>query len=105
MMHRVPAADLKDKIVLVGMTAHGLGDRVTTPAGGDFPGVEVQANAIDNLLNGDVVRRSMVTEGESRLAAVVMGLAISLAVGWLGASAAGAATIVLVTSFLLYAQY
>jgi adenylate cyclase len=105
MMHRVPAADLKGKVVLVGMTAHGLGDRVTTPAGGDFPGVEVQANAIDNLLNGDVVRRSMVTEGESRLAAVVMGLAISLAVGWLGASAAGAATIVLVTSFLLYAQY
>jgi adenylate cyclase len=104
-MHRVPEADLKGRIALVGMTAHGLGDRVTTPAGGDFPGVEVQANAIDNLLNGDVVRRSMVTEGESRLAAVLIGLAISLAVGWLGARAAGATAIVLMAGFLLYAQH
>jgi adenylate cyclase len=104
-MHRVPDADLKGRIVLVGMTAHGLGDRVTTPVGGDFPGVEVQANAIDNLLNGDVVRRSIVTEGESRLAALLMGLAISLAVAWLGALGAGAAATLLITSFFLYAQY
>jgi len=105
MTHRVPDADLKGRIVLVGMTAHGLGDRVTTPAGGDFPGVEVQASAIDNLLKGDVVRRTLVTEGESPLAALILGVAISFAVGWLGAFAAGAATIVLVTSFLSYAQY
>jgi adenylate cyclase len=104
-MHRVPDADLKGRIVLVGMTAHGLGDRVTTPAGGDFPGVEVQANAIDNLLAGDVVRRSMITEGESRLAALFLGLAISLAVAWLGALRAGAAATLLVTGFFLYARY
>ena len=105
MAHRVLDADLKGKIVLVGMTAPGLGDRVTTPIGADFPGVEVQADAIDNLLNGDVVHRSLVAEGESRLAALLMGLAISLAVGWLGAAGAGAATIVLVSSFIFYAHY
>ena len=33
MTHRVPDADLKGRIVLLGMTAHGLGDRVTTPTG------------------------------------------------------------------------
>jgi len=102
---RVPEAALKGKIVLLGMTAKGLGDRVTTPAGGDFPGVEVQANAIDNVLSGRVVRRSIVTEGESRLAALLIGLAVSVAVGWLGALWAGATAIGLVTAFFLYAQY
>jgi len=43
----------------LGLTTHGLGDRVTTPAGADFPGVEVQANAIDNILHGDLPRRSL----------------------------------------------
>jgi len=105
MMHHVPDALLKGKIILVGMTAHGLGDRVVTPAGGDFPGIEVQANAIDNILSGDVVRRSIVTEGESRIAALMVGLALSLAIGRLSARTSGAAAVALVASLLLYAHY
>ena len=38
---------------MVGLTAHALGDRFVTPVGADFPGVEIQANAADNVLQGD----------------------------------------------------
>src|SRR6202050_2667661 len=55
---RVPASDLQGKIVLVGMTARGEGDRFVTPINGDFPGVEIHANAIDNILANDVIVRS-----------------------------------------------
>jgi adenylate cyclase len=48
----------KDKIVLVGASATGIGDQRTPPYGGiNYPGVEVHANVIDNLLNqGFLVR-------------------------------------------------
>jgi adenylate cyclase len=40
------------KIVLVGATATGIGDLRGTPYGGtDYPGVEIHANVIDNILN------------------------------------------------------
>jgi adenylate cyclase len=48
----------KDKIVLVGASATGIGDLRVTPFGGlDFPGVEVHANLIDNILNRQFLRR------------------------------------------------
>lgn len=48
----------RDKIVLVGASATGIGDLRTTPFGGlDFPGVEVHANIIDNLLNRTFLHR------------------------------------------------
>jgi adenylate cyclase len=42
----------EDKIVLVGASATGIGDLRVTPYGAlDFPGVEIHANIIDNILN------------------------------------------------------
>ncbi|HKF52498.1 MAG TPA: adenylate/guanylate cyclase domain-containing protein [Candidatus Acidoferrales bacterium] len=47
-----PAGTFKGKLVLVGASATGIGDLRTTPFGGlDFPGVEIHANVIDNVLN------------------------------------------------------
>lgn len=54
----VPDAFTKDRIVLVGATAAGLGERFPTPLSGgaaNMPGVELQANVIDNLLGGHLV--------------------------------------------------
>ena len=48
----------KDKIVLVGATATGIGDLRTPPYGGiDYPGMEVHANVIDNMLNNGFLLR------------------------------------------------
>jgi adenylate cyclase len=49
---KLAAGTFKDKIVLVGASATGIGDQKTPPYGGiNYPGVEVHANVIDNLLN------------------------------------------------------
>ena len=51
----VPSAFLKDRLVLVGATAPGLGDRYATPAapqGELSPGVEIQAALLQTLLEG-----------------------------------------------------
>ncbi len=47
-----PAA-FKDKYVFFGFTAHGLFDLRPTPTGDKYPGVEIHATALDNLLAGD----------------------------------------------------
>ncbi len=53
-----PPGTFKDKIVLVGASATGIGDNRVTPFGGlDFPGVEVHANLIDNILNRQFIKR------------------------------------------------
>jgi adenylate cyclase len=54
---RLPAGALEGKIVLIGMT-HLFGDRVLTPFGQRFPGVEVHATLVDNLLRNDPLRRA-----------------------------------------------
>lgn len=47
-----PPGTFKNKIVLIGATATGIGDLRTTPYGGvNYPGVEIHANVIDTILN------------------------------------------------------
>ncbi|MGA8142435.1 MAG: adenylate/guanylate cyclase domain-containing protein [Candidatus Acidiferrales bacterium] len=55
---KFPPGTFKDTIVLVGASATGIGDLRVTPFGGlDFPGVEVHANLIDNILNRQFLAR------------------------------------------------
>lgn len=104
--HRVPQAALAGKIVLVGLTAHGLGDRVVTPVGANFPGVEIHANAIDNVLRGDfIVRSSFTNQAEEEVASLVMVLAISLAVAYLPSLWSFAIWLWVMIGFIGYAQY
>lgn len=48
-------AVFRDKIVLIGGTTVGLGDLKASPWSTQYPGVEVQATAIENLLHGQRV--------------------------------------------------
>lgn len=54
---RVGGATLRDTIALVGTTALGTREVVSTPLDTLFVGVEVQATVADNLLQGDFIRR------------------------------------------------
>jgi len=51
-----PAA-FKNKIVLVGFTASGLGSLYVTPVEHNFPGVEVLANSIQNMIRQNFIVR------------------------------------------------
>lgn len=57
------AGTFRDKIVLVGASATGIGDLRTPPYGGiSYPGVEVHANVIDNMLNNGFLVRGAAQE-------------------------------------------
>ena len=60
-LKKFPPGTFKDKIVLVGASATGIGDLRGTPFGGlDFPGTEIHANVIDNILNQQfIVKRGL----------------------------------------------
>jgi adenylate cyclase len=53
---QIPPGAFEDKIVLVGGSAPGILDLRPTPFSPVFPGVEIQAAVLDNLLNGDAVK-------------------------------------------------
>jgi adenylate cyclase len=49
---------VRDRIVFVGVSAAGLLDNRPTPISAVFPGVEINATAVDNILNGDHLVRA-----------------------------------------------
>ena len=59
---RLQGDELKDKIVIFGVTAIGVYDYRPTPFDSVFPGVEGHAVAIANILNGEELRRPAVVE-------------------------------------------
>ena len=71
--------DLSGAIVLIGTSATGLLDLQTTPFSSIFPGVEIHANVIDNLLTGDPLRYDIFTEiGITFSLIIIGGLLLSL---------------------------
>jgi adenylate cyclase len=83
----VPAADVlagradparfRDRVVLIGGTAKGIGDIRVTPHGALFPGVEIRATIIQNLIDGGFLRRPGWTLGIDYLVLLVIGLSLS----------------------------
>jgi len=103
--HKIEPEKLAGKIVLVGATAHGLGDRAVTPVNPDMPRVEIHANAIDNLLQGDFLRRPIEAQEIALGATLLIGIAMSLGVAWLSAMSSAALGVILLVGYYVYAQH
>jgi adenylate cyclase len=55
---KLPRETFRDRLVLIGVNATAIGDMVLTPfTGAPFPGVEVHANMIDDILHQHFIRR------------------------------------------------
>ena len=54
----IPQEEFKDKIIIVGATAYALNDINKTPIGVDYPGLEIQATFIDNIINNDFMKKT-----------------------------------------------
>ena len=76
----IDPATFRDRIVIVGATAQGLGDVFTTPFGkGKIPGPEVHANVIDGFLSN----RTIAPMPRSQAITLTLGVALLVALaGW-----------------------
>ncbi len=70
---KVPKGTFKDRIVLVGATAMGTHDLRTTPISPLYPGVEIHATVIDNILLQAFMTKPRWSEIFDLLAIVVLG--------------------------------
>jgi adenylate cyclase len=76
---RVSAGTFTGKIVLVGATAMGTHDLRATPISPLYPGVEIHANVIDNILTGEFIKRPKWSKIYDLLAIVMLGTLTGLA--------------------------
>jgi adenylate cyclase len=98
---KVDPARLRGKLVFVGATALGLGDRFASPYSAVFPGVEFFATAADNLLSGRWLKRTDLTAAID-IAATAMAAVFAALIG--SAFSAGiAALLLLVLAVLSFA--
>jgi adenylate cyclase len=70
-----------DKVVIVGGTAEGLFDFVSSPYSNNHPGLEIHATAITNMLEGDYLER--LAPGLSLAVFVVLTLGVAFLVAYL----------------------
>ncbi|MGD0696821.1 MAG: adenylate/guanylate cyclase domain-containing protein [Terriglobia bacterium] len=104
---RINPGNLRGKIVLVGPTATAIADNRSTPfeTGENFPGVEIHANFIDNLLTGEFIRRglreNLIDVGFLLLFSLGAGLPLSV----VSAKRATPVVVILLALFLWLAYY
>jgi adenylate cyclase len=75
---RIPAEKIRDKIVIVGATAIGIYDLRVTPFGATYPGVEIHATVIDNILHRNFLTHSSFTRFIDLCAIILFGLLMGL---------------------------
>ena len=101
--HRVSPGALAGRVIVIGVTALGLGDRFITPVGSGFPGVEVLATAVDNVISGDLIHRSQKTADEERIAGWVLGIIVTFSAAFATAGLSFALMLVLIFAYVFYA--
>ncbi|MCF8495642.1 MAG: adenylate/guanylate cyclase domain-containing protein [Alphaproteobacteria bacterium] len=81
----IPPERIRDRIVLVGTSAVGLKDIRSTPLDTFIPGVEVHLNIIDQILQGQFLRRSIEAEGLEAVSIFIAGMFIIILSPFIGA--------------------
>ena len=89
----------KDKIVIIGPTASGIGDRFVTPVSGQMPGVEVVANSVANILGQKFFSRAAWVSAMEFLLLIIFGIFISFVLPRLKAGTGAVTTLVLFLSY------
>jgi len=103
--HRVPPETFREKIVVVGATAIGIYDMRVTPFDPTFPGPEIHANVIDNILHQDFLLRPDWAPVFDLAAIVLIGLVLGLLLPRVQPLPGTAVAVGLFVSYLLLCQY
>ena len=97
---QVPRTELEGNLLLVGTSAQGLMDLRFSPLGNVIPGVEVHAQALEQMLSGRQLVRPGWTQSMEVLVALIAGLAVGVLA--LNARALRAATLSLLAMAMVF---
>jgi serine phosphatase RsbU (regulator of sigma subunit)/CHASE2 domain-containing sensor protein len=75
---RVPAENIRDRMVLIGFSALGLQDRVLTPLGEKVPGVEVHLQVLESFIQGAALTRPVWVQTLERVLLLLLGAVMIL---------------------------
>jgi adenylate cyclase len=97
---KVPRDELRDRLVLIGPTAVGIGDSSVTPFQQmNFSGVEVHANFTTNILQGRFIRRGIRENAIDVLFLLLFSLAAGMVLSVASPRRATAITLILLGAF------
>ncbi len=80
----VDKEDLTGKIVFLGSSAAGLKDIRMSPLDYNFPGVEVHATIVDNIIRGDFISRPDWAFAFEVILTILCGIITTILIGWSG---------------------
>lgn len=102
---RIPAAELKDKILFIGATALGIYDMRVTPFSGNTPGVELHATVADDIISDRYIRQGGIEALIDMAFIVVMGALAFFLTTRLRLYVAIPATAILLCSYIWFTYY
>lgn len=97
---RIPAKLFKDKIVLIGVTATGIGKTYVTPVNNYMPDIEYQAHVIQSILNEAFFTRPGWAVLVELLLLIGVGVYLILALPRLSAGAGAALSLIILVTLL-----
>ncbi len=102
---RVPPENFRDKIVMIGVTAIGIYDMRVVPFDNVFPGLEIHATAVDNILSNDFLKRPDWIFLFDIAGIVFSGLLLGMLLPRMGVAAGTVTVSVLFSGYVLMAQH
>jgi adenylate cyclase len=94
-------AELAGRHVIVGATAIGLSDVRATPLASDTPGVEIHAQALEQIIAGESITRPDYMLGVELTLLLVLGIAVALILGRFRATPAAFVTSALIVGVMM----
>ncbi|MBV9111670.1 MAG: adenylate/guanylate cyclase domain-containing protein [Hyphomicrobiales bacterium] len=76
--NEVDPAEIENKIIFIGSSAAALGDMVTTPLDASVPGVEIHAQILEHILNGESLVRPDIADGIEMLVMILLSFIMML---------------------------
>jgi len=101
----IDTATVKNKIIILGATASGIFDEVSTPFESVYPGPELHATIVDMVLNQDYLYKPEWLNLLTILTIVIFGLGIGMILPKIGAFTGAWVAIIPLVGYVLFCQY
>ncbi len=105
LQQNVPPETFRDKIVVIGATATGIYDQRVTPFSSVYPGLEIHANVIDNILHQQFIHRPNWADLFDIAAIALLGLSVGIVLTRLKPVPEVLATVALFLAYLWLCRY